>query len=171
MKHRRERACHMYQLNSEEAMQDQLTMPKSQHNAVHNCLRLGYSIATASKGETTYSKLGSLKNSPWPSPTMAVVWDLETTELSIYHQEPMEIGYALLRVVKQGKASLNFERAGTTVSQLTLANVSPGAEAMNTHGITPEILRETGVPLDKALEALKNNIDAAKGKEQARVFF
>ena len=42
---------------------------------------------------------------------------------------------------------------------------------MNTHGITPEILRETDVPLDKALEALKNNIDAAKGKEQARVFF
>ena len=81
----------------------------------------------------------------------------------------MEIGYALLRVVKQGKASLNFERAGTTVSQLTLANVSPGAEAMNTHGITPEILHETGVPLDEALETLKNNIEVAKSK--VRVFF
>merc|ERR1711966_642699 len=46
-----------------------------------------------------------------------------------------------------------------------------GWNAVRTHGITPDILRETGVPLDEALETLKNNIDAAKGKEQVRVFF
>ena len=102
---------------------------------------------------------------------IVVVWDLETTGLSIYHQEPMEIGYAILRVVRQGKVSLKFERVGTTVSQLTLTNVLPGTEAVNTHGITPEILRETGVPLDEALETLKNNIETAKGKKQVRVFF
>ena len=58
----------------------------------------------------------------------------------------------------------------TATLQLTLTNILPGAVAVKTHGITPELLRETGVPLDEALESLKNNIEAAKGKEQVRVF-
>ena len=82
----------------------------------------------------------------------------------------MEIGYAILCVVKQGKASITFEHVGMTVSQLALTNVLLGTEAVNTYGITPEMLRETGVPLDEALKTLKNNIDAAKGKEQVRSF-
>ena len=49
----------------------------------------------------------------------------------------------------------------------------PGTKAVNTHGITPETLRETGVPLDEVLETLENNIEIeeAKGKDQACVFF
>ena len=82
----------------------------------------------------------------------------------------MEIGYAILRVVKQGKASLKFERVGTIVSQLTLTNVLPGTKDVRTHGITPKILRETGVTLDEVLGNLKNNIEEAKGKDQVRVF-
>ena len=131
-----------------------------------NCLRLGHTIVTCIKRKF-YSKLGPRKDNPWPLPTITltlgdivVMWDLETTGLSIYHQEPMEIGYTILSVVKQGKASLKLERVGTTVSQLTLTNVC----------ITPEILCETGVPLDEALKTLKNNIDAEKGKKQVRVF-
>ena len=95
---------------------------------------------------------------------IVVVWDLETTELSIYHQEPMEIGYAILRVVKKGKVSLKCERVGTTVSQLTLTNVLPGTEAMKTHGITPEILRETGVRLDGAIEKSQEQHRIGKGQ-------
>ena len=37
MKHRRECARHMYQLDSEEAVQDRLTMPESKNNAATVC--------------------------------------------------------------------------------------------------------------------------------------
>ena len=77
----------------------------------------------------------------------------------------MEIGYDILRVVKEGRSFLKFERVGTTISQLTLTNVLPGTEAVKNHGITREILRETGVPLDEALETLKNNIEEATKEE------
>ena len=72
--------------------------------------------------------------------------------------------YAILCVVKQGKTSLKFERVGTTVSQLTLTNVLPGTEAMKTHGITPEILRETGVRLDGAIEKSQEQHRIGKGQ-------
>ncbi len=60
-------------------------------------------LATRVK-EKFYSTLGTLKANPWPLPSMqlnagdlSIVWDLETTGLSIYQQEPMKIGYAICR--------------------------------------------------------------------------
>ena len=69
---------------------------------------------------------------------LVVVWHLETTGLSVYHQEPMEIGYAILRVTSNDKKSLKFQRIGSTVSQLTLADVEPSPEATGKHHITSE---------------------------------
>ena len=55
---------------------------------------------------------------------------VETTSLSVYHQEPMEVGYVILRVTPNGKKSLKFQRLGSTVSQLTMTDVDSSPEAV-----------------------------------------
>ena len=143
----------------------------------NSCYRLGHTLASSLKGKF-YSKLGPLKANPRPTPSMTmelgdlvVVWHLETTGLSVYHQEPMEIGYAILRVTSNDKKSLKFQRIGSTVSQLTLTDVDPSPEAVGIHHITPEKLHAGGVSLKAALQTLEEKLNAAKSGRQPRVFF
>ena len=143
-----------------------------------NCLRTtGHTLARCLK-DKHYSTLGPSKKNPWSKPSMtlklgdlAVVWDLETTGLSVYYQEPVEIGYAILRVVKGVKGVLQFSRVGTTIAQLTLTDVAVSPEALKTHGITPEMLGEGGVPMSTALKTLGNNLMAVKGGKDLRFYF
>ena len=99
------------------------------------------------------------------------MWDLETGGLSVYRQEPLEIGYAILRVVAGVEDALLFERVGATEAQLTLTDVVVTPEALEKHGITPEKLAAGGVPLATALETLEKNVAAAKDGKDLRVFF
>ena len=102
---------------------------------------------------------------------LVVVWDLETGGLLVYRQEPLEIGYAVLRVVAGAGDALRFERVGATEAQLTLTDLVVTPEALEKHGITPEKLAAGGVPLATALETLEKNVAAAKGGKDRRVFF
>ena len=142
-----------------------------------NCFRTGHTLPRCLKGNF-YSTLGPSKVNPWPAPSITlklgdiiVVWDLETTGLSVYQQEPLEIGYAILRVVTGAQDSLLFERVGATVSTLTLSDMVASPEALATHGITPEKLAAGGVPLVTALDQLGSNVSAAKGGKDLDVFF
>ena len=127
-------------------------------NTCSNCLwTTSHTLARCLK-DKFYSTLEPLNNNLWHKPSMAlelgdfaVVWDLETTGLLVYYQEPMEIGYDILCVVEGARGVLQFRQVGTTVAQLTLTDVAVSPEALATHGITPEKLGEGGVPLVTAL--------------------
>lgn len=142
-----------------------------------NCLRFGHSRAICLK-DKYYSKLGPALKNPWPAPSITLnladlicIWDLETTGLSVYHQEPMEIGYAIMRVAKGPEGAHVFERVGSTVSQLTMTNIEASPAAVKTHGITPNELVEGGVPLSLALDTLTKHVQAAKTKKESSIFF
>ncbi len=84
---------------------------------------------------------------------LTVMWDLKTTGLSVYQQEHMEIGCAILQVVSGIDSLLMFEQVRSTVSQLTFTDVVASGSAVATHGTTPQMLTEGDVAL---LIALKN---------------
>ena len=98
------------------------------------------------------------------------VWDLYTTGLSVYYQEPMEMVYAVLCVVKGARAMLQFRQVGTTIEQLTSTDVAVSPKALKTHGITPEMLGEGGMPLSMALKTLGIILIAAKGEKDLHIF-
>ena len=102
---------------------------------------------------------------------LVVMSDLKTTGLSVYYQEPLEIGCAIMYVVEGAMGELQFRQVGTTVAHLTLTEVAVSPEALATHGITSKKLSEGGVPLETALETLGKHVAAAKGEKEQRVFF
>ena len=99
------------------------------------------------------------------------VWDLYTTGLPVYYQEPMEMVYAILCVVKGVKAMLQFRQVGTTIEQLTSTDVAVSPKALKTQGIPPEMLDEGGMPLSMELKTLGIILIAAKGEKDLHIFF
>ena len=144
-----------------------------------NCLRRSVPPHTASRcvKEKHYSREGPKKKKRWPILTMtlkvgdiAFVWDLETTGLSVYYEEPVEIGYSVLRVVGNENGVLLFEKVGNTYSSLTKTNQKISEAALATHAITASIVEEQGVNLQAACDTLKDWVVAAKNDGSTRVF-
>lgn len=102
---------------------------------------------------------------------LTIAWDLETTWLSAYHCQPLEIGYAILCDLTDAQDSLLFEPQGATVSTFMLSDVVASHETLATHGVTPEKLAAGGVPLVTALDQLGSNVNTAKGGKDLDVFF
>jgi hypothetical protein len=90
--------------------------------------------------------------------------------LSVYYKEPVEIGYAVLRVVGNENGVLLFEKVGDTYSSLTNTNQKISEAALATHAITASIVEEQGVNLQAACDTLKDRVVAAKSDGSTRVF-
>lgn len=118
-----------------------------QESQCSNCLRRGHTLASCLK-DNFYNIPGPEKNNPCPTPTMKlglgdiiVVWDLKTTGLSVYNQEGVKIGYAILSIVNDRENSQIFECVGVTTTQLTLTKVSV---VVKSDGNTRRHIRESG---------------------------